>query len=118
MLVPVILAAVLAALVLWTLSDVRSTSDGFAITLVLGVGALLIGGMIASGAGCDVARYPSASIGFMTNAGLVFMVALPLIIVTGLGLVLRRRSTAAAAAFAMSASVILGMLAGALLAHA
>jgi hypothetical protein len=113
MLVPVILAAVLAALVLWTLSDVQAASDeGLAVTLVLGVGALLVGAMIASGSGSEVARYPSSAVGVLTNAGLVFIVALPLTIGTGLGRVLRRRSTIAAAAFVTSASVILGMLVG------
>jgi hypothetical protein len=115
--VPVILVVVLAALVLWTLSDVQSASDGFAMTVVLGVGALLFGGLIASGTGSQLARYPSSAAGFMTNAGLVFIVALPFTFVTGLVRVLRRRSTVAAAAFVTSASVILGMIAGAWLAQ-
>jgi len=118
MLEPLIVAAVLAALVLWTLSDVQSASDeGFAVILVLGVGALLFGGIVASGTGSEVAHYPSSAVGFMTNAGLVFIVALPLTIVTGLWRILRRRSTVAAAAFVASASVILGMLAGVWLAR-
>lgn len=113
MLVPVI---VLAALVLWTLFEVQSASSGgFVATLVLGVGALLFGAMIASGTGDEMAPYAGAA-GAMTNAGLVFIVALPATIVSGLGRVLRRRSTVAAAAFVTSASLILGMLAGAWLA--
>jgi len=118
MLTPAILVAALAALVLWTVSEVQSASDeGFAVTLVLGVGALIFGGMIASGTGSEVARYPSSAVGFMTNAGLAFIVVLPLTIVTGLARILRRQSTAAAAAFVTSASVILGMSVGAWLAQ-